>query len=1268
MHRIVGRFVTAPVLVAALLLNAFPAAAGTTGSIGGTVFATASGAPVAGATITASSPSQVATATTDAAGRFSILSLAPDTYTIVVRKSGFNDNSTTGVSIFADQIQNIRVGMQPTLKNIATVTSRSSMDVVKAGTTTDVYSVNAAVTQAVQGVGGGGGLNNAYSAIATVPGAFVPPNQQGWFQTVYIRGGNYDQVGYEFDGVPVNRSFDNYPGGTAGTLGQQEVQVYTGGGTAGESASGLAGFINQVIKTGTYPGYANANAGMGTPTFYHHLQIEAGGATPDRLFSYYVGIGGYNQDYRYLDQFNGSSLGDTWGYPIIAYNEGFLYFGGVFPTCLSTPPAGSGLYDGPNASPVYDPAQYPKGQPGRIGKVPGVAFGGDIGCYQTISPAYASYSNLTDRESVINVHIGIPHKKDGGRDDIQILYNNDMLLSQYYSSANDIGPNLVYQMNQLAPNPSNKPEVWGDFVTWPTGTHVGQSASNLAAIPYMEPATPGNRCANVPTSSYGSPLPVGACPNGTFSAIPDDTRDGFWNNAAIAKIQYQHNIGSSAYFRFYGYSFYSDWLQNGPLSYASGLYGLGVLSYDYELNSHTRGLAASFADQLSSSNNLTIDANYTTASATRFNNTQYNETLDTPATNYTNGSQCFDPASGARTTCNQLPTGPSPPPVACPPPNSCGTYGSPTSAVTHAVPGASWQVTNSGNSGFLNQVMPNFTSVALDDRWSPTDKLDIDIGIRYENYEYNLANTSTNGQNFWFAAGQDEFCYNPVTLQPYVISANPKAFLPSQPFVGLTCPIDKSIPAHHVQTVHPDGKNGDLLLSNTYSPTLSENALTPRIGATYTLNPSTVLRFSAGRFAQEPETYQVQYNSKDSNLAYDLFQAFWQYGYTSPKHDPTVQYSNNFDASLEKRINGTDMSFKLSPYYRYATNQVYGIALPYGLGGGLNSGTERVDGVEFEFTKGDFDKNGLAFLLSYTYTNSAEMWNNYPGTTINPIDPYNQDIANFNGLTKAGGGSPCYKNNLSGIGVSCSGKAIYNPYYKMSPQPLLDRLGWYPVGLDYAYLSPNTVTAVANYKHNKFTVTPALTFNEGAPYGNPTSVTGIDPRSCTANSRNMTNSPISNKKTGNPYQADYTTCGLAFTQNGTSAGELFIPDPATGSFDTFGAFRQPSQVNLSMNLSYQITPRIKITAVLANLLNACFGGSSEPWSAQYPPNSYSCGYIANSYYISNYYNGTSPNDRGANNAALNPAFRSEYIPAYADANTFVLPGPFNMFVQATIRL
>ncbi|HEY2473510.1 MAG TPA: TonB-dependent receptor [Candidatus Cybelea sp.] len=1239
--------------------------AGTTGSLTGTVARSTNGAPIAGARVVAVSPSQTTTVSTDAAGRFTLLSLAPDTYTITVSKDGFEISTITGISVFADQVQTLRVPLAPALHTIAHVTSRSSMDVVKSGTTTDVYSVNSTVTSAAAGLGGGGGLNNAYSAIAAVPGAFVPPNQQGWFQTVYIRGGNYDQVGYEFDGVPVNRSFDNYPGGTAGTLGQQELQVYTGGGTAGESATGLAGFINQVIKTGTYPGYAYAHAALGTPAFYHNLQVEFGGSTPDRMFSYYVGIGGYNQDFRYLDQFNGSNLGDVWGYPAIAYNTINLPFAGVFPTCINTPPAGSGWYGGPNSSPVYDPFSLSPGQPGHIAMPQGVHA--NPGCYQTLSPAYANYSNLSDRENVLNLHIGIPHKHDAGRDDVQVLYNVTSLLSAFYSSQNDLGPHVINQLNNAVWG-ANSPLVWGDFVTWPSGTRFGQSPTGVAAIPYFMPASPGNRCANVDPYGfyvYSGVLIKGECPTGTFSTVPLSERDSFWNNASIFKLQYQHNIGSNAYFRIYGYTFYSDWLQTSPLGYGNLLSGFGVTSYDYELESHTRGLAFTFADQLSTEHLLNVDANYTTATTNRYNNTNFNNYLGTSATNFTNGRQCF--AWENKSYLGEYYKAGAPAP--CNSPLTSGSFLSPEPG-TPNVPGASWQVTYTGNSGFVNNVVPNFTSLALEDHWTPTDRINIDLGLRGEEYEYNLANTTSNGQNFWFLAGQNEFCYNPVTLQPYFIPSKPVSGRPATPFIGFNCPVDNSIPAHPVQTVHPDGKDGHLLLSNNYSPTLADWALTPRVGATYTLNPDTVLRFSAGRYAQEPETYQVQYNAKDNNLAYNLFQAFWQYGYTTPKHDPQVQYSDNYDFSYERRFKGTDMSIKLTPYYRYATNQIYSVSLPFGLSGGLNSGIERVSGVELEFTKGDFDKNGLSFLLSYTYTNSAEKWANYPGTSLNPIDPYNQNIANFNGLTKAGGGSQCYENDKTGnvypdprcVRLSPNYKApILNPYYKMSPQPLLDRNGWYPVGLDFPYLSPNVVSAIVNYKHNRFAITPALTFNEGQPYGNPADVNGLDPRTCTRNSTHIPSAP-------NKLQADYTTCTLAATQNGTFPGILAIPNPQTGVFDNFGAFRQPNQLNLSLQMSYEVTPRIKVNALLANLVNACFGGSSEPWTKTFPPNGYTCGYIANYYYTANFYNGSSPNDLAANGVPQNRAFQNSYIPAYADTNSFVLPNPFNAYFSVNFTL
>ena len=150
----------------------------------------------------------------------------------------------------------------------------------------------------------------------------------------------------------------------------------------------------------------------------------------------------------------------------------------------------------------------------------------------------------------------------------------------------------------------------------------------------------------------------------------------------------------------------------------------------------------------------------------------------------------------------------------------------------------------------------------------------------------------------------------------------------------------------------------------------------------------------------------------------------------------------------------------------------------------------------------------------------------------------------------------------------------------MSPQPLLDRNGWYPVGLDYAYLSPNVLSAIVNYRHNRFNITPGVTFNEGQLYGNPADVLGIDPRTCTSNSCRLHQSPI---HTRIPLQADYTTCGLAATQNGTSPGELFIPNPQTGVFDDFRSVPAAESAQLQRPDRLSAEPALKANLLLANL-------------------------------------------------------------------------------------
>src|SRR5207248_10261717 len=121
--------------------------------------------------------------------------LAPDSYNVSVAKNQYEATSLPGISIFADNAQTITVALRKTLTTIAHVTSRSSGDLLKPGTTADVYSVNATTQDLVKGFGGGGALNSAYSGIASVPGVFIPQGQNGWAQSVYVRGANYTQLG-----------------------------------------------------------------------------------------------------------------------------------------------------------------------------------------------------------------------------------------------------------------------------------------------------------------------------------------------------------------------------------------------------------------------------------------------------------------------------------------------------------------------------------------------------------------------------------------------------------------------------------------------------------------------------------------------------------------------------------------------------------------------------------------------------------------------------------------------------------------------------------------------------------------------------------------------------------------------------------------------------------------------------------------------------------------------------------------------------------------
>jgi hypothetical protein len=154
---------TAFALFVVLLLNSNMCAfAGTTGGLGGRVLDAATSVAIPGAKVTLVSPSQSATTTTDSAGRFTFVSLAPDTYTLSVEELGYDALALSGINVQADAAQTLPLVLKKTLRTIGHVTSRSSGDLVRPGTTADVYSVNAAQQDRTAALGGGGNLNSAY--------------------------------------------------------------------------------------------------------------------------------------------------------------------------------------------------------------------------------------------------------------------------------------------------------------------------------------------------------------------------------------------------------------------------------------------------------------------------------------------------------------------------------------------------------------------------------------------------------------------------------------------------------------------------------------------------------------------------------------------------------------------------------------------------------------------------------------------------------------------------------------------------------------------------------------------------------------------------------------------------------------------------------------------------------------------------------------------------------------------------------------------------
>jgi hypothetical protein len=1287
------------------------ALAGVTGNLAGNVRDN-TGAPVAGATIQITSPSQNANTTTDASGHFLFLALSPDTYTVNISKEGYQPTAFPGEVVFADQTQQSTFTITKALKTIAHVTAAGAGNLVKSGVGGDLYSVNSAQAQAASALGGGSNLNNAYSAIATVPGVQVDIGGMGWtFNASYVRGQNQYYTGYEYDGIPINRAFDNYNASTESSLGLQELQVYTGGGPASTASSGTAGFINQVIKTGTFPGFAQANLGMGAVAFYHQAQVEVGGATPDRNFSWYAGFSGYNQAFRLIDSTNGQS----WLEPDQIYSGptggfGIGYLDCITATCQGVKP-GCPLGAAP---PTTNPA----------------------GCWEYYGGLGSFPSLITDRENVINLHFGIP-KKNGLRDDIQALWSGSALNNLSYSSISNLGtsPNQFFWALRGAPYSaptcgmmtiaawagvnalacSNQPKTgfgigcttapaapacylpYSDQVTYnlPFGSPIATSATNhVSPSLYYAPDTPAH--------VFDGPLP-----------LYDDNISPYQNDTGIVKLQYTYALSRSAYIRAYGYTFYSDWLQTSPIFGSTGGNGttpsLGAPQYD--LFTHTAGGALNFSDQVDDQNLVGVDYNYTTANVIRFNNNSAIAGLGTTPIGYMGGGNCFDAHSGKSEPClsssyydvalKQV-VHPTAPYTGAS--GSCDTGAGtvPCGWVSNAIvgptgfarPGATWDTLWNGDvTGSLNTVRPRFQNAAISDQWRPNDRFLINASLRYDGYTYVLPNSASAQDAFYANMTANYTCVQAATntlfTTPLAPGQTPPA--PTQ-YVNGDCnaAIDALTGVHNTKGwVHPNGTAQDGLRAPNFTASspgsYDLNYWEPRFSATYTESPDTVWRVSAGRYVQPPLSSSVQYLSASGDDR-SVWNNTINLGFYSPFHPIPGISSAQYDLSYERHFTGTDMSIKVTPYYTWVSGWQQQDLIGAGFVTQVPVGVNRDYGLEFQFTKGDFTRNGLSGQFSFTYTNSKVRFENEPlssgGIIPNATISLNAAIAQYNALTKAGGGSPCYR---AGSPVSCQAGPIWigktpfevikNPYYLDPAQGLLDPNGWYnpyttaiapnESGANISYISPAVASLILNYRHDKWAITPSLQWQAGGYYGSPLDVNGYDPRACRLNSLHTGITDVPGKQ-----------CNTLSVFAGSLGpiGNLYIPNPQTGVFSGLGSYENPSLVTGNLQATYEMNPKIKLTVTGTNLFHMCFAGTPTPWSAVYGPSPNVCGYLPaggvlnSTLYPANFYNGKSIYDTKANGGVTTPWTQS-YTPSLLNNGGLgAAIQPVNVYFNVQIKI
>ena len=297
------------------------AAEATTGTIVGVV--TSGGAPVADANVILTSPSGVYEARSDVHGRFSVLGVTPDAYSISVEARGYAPAKENAVLVLPGQTQHVAFKLVSTLHTIVSV--QSTNHAFAAGSTSDSFTVSGAQARALSPPVSSSGLSNyiggtVQGAIASVPGVVLDP-----FANAILRGGKISDATFDYDSVPIPQGLIAEPGGNIvgaqlPTTGVASTTATLAGYTT-QGDNSLGGVIDEIPAVGTYPGSLTFESGAGLGAQFQQASLQLLAASPDLRWRYAFAATTGSQYFDYGDgQFYPAEAG-TYGLALQSRGE-----------------------------------------------------------------------------------------------------------------------------------------------------------------------------------------------------------------------------------------------------------------------------------------------------------------------------------------------------------------------------------------------------------------------------------------------------------------------------------------------------------------------------------------------------------------------------------------------------------------------------------------------------------------------------------------------------------------------------------------------------------------------------------------------------------------------------------------------------------------------------------------------------------------------------------------------------------------------------------